>query len=429
MEVFFLLRIKLRQAFADELSALDPDAVKIKGRDGLLAHAELQVGKDDDRSLELFSKVEGFLGDVVAVFDRSGRKDDLFRITMAGADRVADVALFHLGRHARGRAGTHDVDDDDRDLCGRCHGDRLCHQGEPWAGGRSEGTNACIAAAHRHHAGRELIFGLYDSAMDLMDDFDHVFHDLRRRRDRVGCHEAGPCGNRAKRCCFIAEQVELVLLRRGRELSKLYAVHRSDGRIIAVLEDRLVFRNDFIALLGKAVGDEAVEWFFRESQHAGTHAERCDILHLHAAVFLCQLRDRERKEHTAGMRFKFRVERIIGDDDAAFRHFLAMDIDRFLIECDQTVYMLANGRDFFRRNTQCNGGVATLDTGSKETLAEQRVSFLRQDLAEDLTAGLDTLSLLAAHLPDKITFRFQSVFLLDREKCLGKEGRESRPSL
>ena len=79
--------------------------------------------------------------------------------------------------------------------------------------------------------------------------------------------------------------------------------------------------------------------------------------------------------------------------------------------------MLANGRDFFRRNTQRNGGVATLDTGSKETLAEQRVSFLRQDLAEDLTAGLDTLSLLAAHLPDKITFRFQSVFLLDREKC------------
>ena len=122
--------------------------------------------------------------------------------------------------------------------------------------------------------------------MDLMDDFDHVFHDLRRRRDRVGCHEAGPCGNRAKRCCFIAEQVELVLLRRGRELSKLYAVHRSDGCIIAILEDRLVFRNDFIALLGKAVGDEAVEWFFRESQHAGTHAERCDILHLHAAVFL-----------------------------------------------------------------------------------------------------------------------------------------------
>ena len=125
------------------------------------------------------------------------------------------------------------------------------------------------------------------------------------------------------------------------------------------------------------------------------------------------------------MCFKFRVKRIIGDDDAAFRHFLAMDIDRFLIERDQTVYMLANGRDFFRRNTQRNGGVSTLDTGSKETLAEQRVSFLRQDLAEDLTAGLDTLSLLAAHLPDKITFRFQSVFLLDREML--RKGRPREP--
>ena len=87
--------------------------------------------------------------------------------------------------------------------------------------------------------------------------------------------------------------------------------------------------------------------------------------------------------------------------------------------------MLANGRDFFRRNTQRNGGVAALDTGSKETLAEQRVSFLRQDLAEDLTAGLDTLSLLAAHLPDKITFRFQSVFLLDREML--RKGRPREP--
>ena len=79
--------------------------------------------------------------------------------------------------------------------------------------------------------------------------------------------------------------------------------------------------------------------------------------------------------------------------------------------------MLANGRDFFRRNAQRDGGVAALDTGSKEALAEKRVSFLRQDLAKDFAAGLDTLSLLAAHLPDKITFRFQSVFLLDREKC------------
>ena len=62
MEVCFLCRIKFRQTFGNELAAFDSDAVRIESRYRLFAHTKLQIGKENDRSLEFFSQVESFLG-------------------------------------------------------------------------------------------------------------------------------------------------------------------------------------------------------------------------------------------------------------------------------------------------------------------------------------------------------------------------------
>ena len=251
--------------------------------------------------------------------------------------------------------------------------------------------------------------------MDLVDDFDHVFHDFRSRGDRVGSHETGAGGNGAQCGCFIAQEIELVLLWRSCQLAQIYALHFSDGSVVAFFEDFLVLGNHSFALLGETVSDEAVERGFRESENAGAHAQRCDIFHLHAAVFLSHLGDRESQGNHAAVCFEFRTECRIGDDDAASRHFLAVDVNGFLIQSHQAVYMLTNGSHFLRSDTKSDGGMAAFDAGCEETLAEERVPFLCQYTSQDFAAGFDALSLLAAHLPDKITFCFQSIFLLDWE--------------
>ena len=254
--------------------------------------------------------------------------------------------------------------------------------------------------------------------MDFMNYFNHVFHDFRSRGNGVGCHETGSGGNGAQRSSFIAQKVELVFLRRGSQLAQFYAVHGSNGGIIAFLEDFLVLRNDVFALLGKAVCNEPVEGIFRESQHTGAHAQSCNILHLQAAVLFGQFRNGKSQHDAAAVGFKFRMESIVSNDDAPFRHFFAVEIDGLLVQSYQAVYMLANGSHFLCGNAKSNGCMTAFNTGCKKTLAEKGIAFLCQHTAQDFAAGLYALPLLAAHFPNKITFRFHSICLL------GDESRE-----
>ena len=114
------------------------------------------------------------------------------------------------------------------------------------------------------------------------------------------------------------------------------------------------------------------------------------------------------------MRFPFRTESIIGNNYAAFGNFFPMQIDSFLIQSDQTIHALSDGCDFFRRNTERNRRMSPFDTGSKETLAEKRVSLLGKDTSQNFSARLDTLALLSSHFPNKILL-FHSIFLLTDE--------------
>jgi hypothetical protein len=251
--------------------------------------------------------------------------------------------------------------------------------------------------------------------MNLMDHLDHVFHDFRSRGNGVGSHEPGTGGNGAEGRCFIAQEVQLVFLRRCCQTSQFHAVHGSDGCIIAFLENLLVFGNNFFALLAKTLGNETVEWIFREPENTGAHAEGRNVLHLQAAVLLCQFRNRKGQYDTTAVGFKLRMECIIGNDDASFRHFFTMEINGLLVQGHQTVHMLPDSSYFLRCNTKGNGRMAAFDTRSKKTLAEKGIPFLCQDTAQDFAAGLYALPLLAAHFPYKITFCFHFICLLGDE--------------
>jgi len=418
VEVGFFLGVQFRQAIGQKFAAVDSYAVQVEGRYGLFAHAELEVREDNDGGLEFFGQVEGFLGDVVAVFNGGSGQHDFFRIAVARGNGVADVALFYFRSHAGGWACTHDIDDDHRDFSHGCHGNGFSHKGEPGAGGGGEGAHPCIAGAHGHHAGGQFVFRLHHGAVDFVNYFNHVFHDFRGRGNGVGSHEAGAGGNGTQSGGFVAQKIELVFLRRSRQMAQFHAVHGSNGGIIAFLKNFLVLGNDFFALLGETVCNEAVEGIFRESQNAGAHAQGRNVFHLQAAVFLCQFRNGKGQHNAAAVGFKLRMEGIVGDDDAPFRYFLAMEINGLLVQGHQAVHMLADGSHFLCGNAKGNGCMAALNAGCKKALAEQGIAFLRQYAAQDLAAGLYALSLLSAHFPNKITFRFHSICLL------GDESRE-----
>ena len=335
---------------------------------------------------------------------------------MTGADGITDIALFYLRSHTGRRTCTHHIDNNYRNFCHSCHGNGFSHQRKPGAGSSGESTNACITCAHSHHAGRKFIFRLHYSTMNLMNHLDHIFHDFRSRSDGVRSHETGTCRNSTQSGSFITQEVQLILLRRSSQLAQFHTVHGSDSRIIAILENLLILGNNFLALLGETVSDEPIERSFREAQHARTHTESCDILHLQAAILLGHFRNRKSQHHTARMRFKLRVESIISDDNAPFRHFFSVKIDCFLIQSHQAVYMFTNGCYLLSRNAQSNGRMTTLDAGCEKALAEKRIPLLRQDAAQNFTAGLYALPLLAAHLPDKITFCFHFICLLAEMK-------------
>ena len=72
------------------------------------AGGEALVGEDDDRGAVGAGDAGGLEGDVEAVLDVLRRQHDAGRVTMAAVDRLHQVALLNVGRHARrGSAALH----------------------------------------------------------------------------------------------------------------------------------------------------------------------------------------------------------------------------------------------------------------------------------------------------------------------------------
>ena len=133
---------------------------------------------------------------------------------MTGGNGIADIALLHFCSHTCRRAGTHDVDDDDRNFCHSRHGNGFRHKRKAGTCRCRECTDPCIACSHCHHYGRQFIFRLHHRALYFMNVLNHVFHDFRSGGNRVRRHETGTCGYRTQSSRFISQKVKLLFFRR-----------------------------------------------------------------------------------------------------------------------------------------------------------------------------------------------------------------------
>ena len=247
--------------------------------------------------------------------------------------------------------------------------------------------------------------------MDLMGHFYHIFHNFRRRSNRVRSHKTGSCGNSAERSRFIPKQVQLVFLLGNSQFPQLHSLHGSDSRVITFLENFFILINHRLPFFRKTFRNKAVERRFRKSEQSCAHTESGNVFHLHGSVLLCHFRNGERQENTSRMRLPFRFKSIVGNNNTAFTNFLPVKIDRFLVKSHKTIHMLPDRRNFLGRDTQGNRRMSAFNPGCKQALAEKRISLLRQNTPQNFSAGFNALSLLSSHFPDKI-FLFHSIFLL-----------------
>lgn len=113
--------------------------------------------------------------------------------------------------------------------------------------------------------------------MNLMGHFNHIFHNFRRRSNRVRSHETGSCGNSAERGRFIPKQVQLVFLLGNGQFPQLHPLHGSDSRVITFLENLFIFIDDRFPFFRKTFRNKSVERRFRKSEKSCAHTESGNI--------------------------------------------------------------------------------------------------------------------------------------------------------
>ena len=257
---------QFRQILRLQIAAFNFDATEVERRYALFIQALLQIGQDNDRTLVLFREIERFRRHVEA-FLGGGRRDDNFaHVAMRAVNRRHDVALFDLGRHARRRAGSHDINNDHRNFRDRRQRNRFRHQRQTRTRCRGERADAGKVRADRHHAGRQFIFRLHNGAVHAVNRLNHVFHDFGRRRNRVARHETGARRESAERDRFVTHQKQQIGIRRFGQAS-------GRGKIIFLFIDQTrplvecahVGRNHFLRLFREAIRNRRDETFTRET--------------------------------------------------------------------------------------------------------------------------------------------------------------------
>ena len=364
---------QFRQILRLQITAFNFDAAEIERRYTLFIQTLLQIGQDNDRTLVLFREIERFRRHVETFFGGSRRDDDFAHVAVRTVNRRHDIALFHLGRHARRRAGSHDIDNDHRNFRDRRQRNRFRHQRQTRARCRGERADAGEVRADRHHAGRQLVFRLHNGAVHAVNRLNHVFHDFGRRRNRVARHETGACRESAKRDRLIAHQKQQIGIRRFGQAS-------GRGKIFFLLIDQTrplverahVGRDHFLRLFREAIRNRRDETFAREAQVRDRHAERHNIFHLQRAALFGGIRDRQSQERNARRQMiAFRREFRVGDQHAARTQFVTVLINRFLIERDQVVHAFADRSQLMAGDPQCEGRMPALDARGEQTLGKQ----------------------------------------------------------
>ena len=126
-----------------------------------VVHAQIEIGEHKDRGLHALCQVEGRLGQLEALLDRTGQQNQVLGIAVGEEGRRKQIGLLGARGHTRRRpAALHD-DDDAGNLGVVAQAAELGHQRHAGAGGRGHGARARPACAQHHADGGQLVLGLH----------------------------------------------------------------------------------------------------------------------------------------------------------------------------------------------------------------------------------------------------------------------------
>ncbi len=127
-----------------------------------VVHAEIEIGHDEDRRLQLLGEIEGRLRHLEALLHAAGEQHDVLGVAVREEGDGEQVALLVARGHPGGGADALDVEDDAGQLGEVAEAGELRHQRDAGAGGRGHGARAGPACAEHHADGGQFVFRLND---------------------------------------------------------------------------------------------------------------------------------------------------------------------------------------------------------------------------------------------------------------------------
>ncbi len=164
----------------------------------LRAVGQEPVAQHDHGHHVLGGEPYGLVGDVEAVTGRGRRQHHHRRLAVASIERLHEVGLLGLRRHARRRPGALDVQDDQRQLRRHGEADALALERDPGTARGGDADRPAERGADGRGDGGDLVLGLDGPHAEALVHRELV-QDVARRRDRIGAvddRDLGPLSGR-----------------------------------------------------------------------------------------------------------------------------------------------------------------------------------------------------------------------------------------
>ena len=161
-----------------------------------VVHAEIEVGHDEHRRLQLLGQIEGLARHREALRHRTRDQHGMNGVAMRELGHKLDVALRGARRQSGGRSDALNVPDHARNFDVVAQPGELRHQRNARSGGGRHGARSSPSGAQNHADRSQFVLGLHDGKSGfaisanavILHVIDEGFHQRRRRRDRIPRH-------------------------------------------------------------------------------------------------------------------------------------------------------------------------------------------------------------------------------------------------
>ncbi len=124
---------------------------------------------------------------------------------MSGVNHCIHVRLFCFGRHPCRWTPTLGIHNNDRCFGFTCKANSFSFKRKPWAGRSGDCTYTCIVGTNSHGNSSDFIFCLNNSTAKIWQLFNKVFHNFRRRCNRISGHETAATCNCTHSDCIVPD--------------------------------------------------------------------------------------------------------------------------------------------------------------------------------------------------------------------------------